>query len=377
MRIHRLFAFLFTSVTTGLAAAFLVLLLRPDLLDRGRPPAPPAAPARTAAPPGSYADAVAAAAPSVVNIFATKLTRERPENLEELIVQRFFGQGSKPKLKRENSLGSGVVVDGNGIILTNNHVIEGADEIRIALDDGTVVPARVVGSDLDTDLAVLQAASGELPIAVLGDSQGLRVGDVVLAIGNPFGVGKTVTQGIISALGRHELGINVFEDFIQTDAAINRGNSGGALINTSGEVVGINAAILSQSGGSHGIGFAIPMALAREVTRQIMEYGRVVRGWIGISGQDLTQELAESLHLDSTQGVLVSAVQEDGPADRAGIHPGDVIHSLDGILFDGGYQIMNSIAARRPGDRVDVGLVREGRELIVAVQIGERPQVVK
>jgi len=378
MKLYRVFTFLFTSIATGLAAAFILLLLRPDLLQEGlqgigseQPPPLPA----VSSGPASYAEAVAHAAPSVVNVFATKITRQNTHPLfNDPLFKRFFGdEMSRPRYKRENSLGSGVVVDANGFILTNNHVIAGASEIQVVLRDGRQMPARIVGTDPESDLAVLQAAGDRLPVASLGHSEALRVGDVVMAIGNPFGVGQTVTLGIVSATGRNQLGITNFENFIQTDAAINPGNSGGALINARGEVVGINTAIFSDSGGSHGIGFAIPVRLARTVMEQIAEHGRVIRGWIGVSAQDLTQPLAESLGIDSDHGLLVSGVLEEGPADQAGLLPGDLILEVDGQQAFSSLQMLNLIAAKRPGDRVTVKLERGGEAMQIEVTVTERP----
>ncbi len=377
MKLYRFLTFLFTSIATGLAAAFIVLLLRPDILQD-------AVESDTGTQvsnlfsrnhgPVSYADAVAKAAPSVVNVFATRVTRERTHPLfNDPLFQRFFGDDlTRPRLKRENSLGSGVIVDSNGYILTNNHVISGASEIQVVLRDGRQFPARIVGSDPESDLAVLQAAGGDLPVATLGYSESLRVGDVVMAIGNPFGVGQTVTLGIVSATGRNQLGITDFENFIQTDAAINPGNSGGALINARGDVVGINTAIFSDSGGSHGIGFAIPVQLARAVMTQIAEHGRVIRGWVGVSAQDLTPALAESLGIEN-QGLLISGVLEGGPADSAGLSPGDLVLEVDGDKAVSSLQILNYIAAKKPGERLTFGIDRSGRKLDVEVVVAERP----
>lgn len=377
MKLYRVLTFLFTSIATGLAAAFIVLLMRPEILEetvdsdtrshvsglftRGSGPV-------------SYADAVARAAPSVVNVFATRVTRERTHPLfSDPLFQRFFGDElSRPRLKRENSLGSGVIVDSNGHILTNNHVISGASEIQVVLRDGRQFPARIVGSDPESDLAVLQAAGGDLPVAKLGYSENLRVGDVVMAIGNPFGVGQAVTLGIVSATGRNQLGITDFENFIQTDAAINPGNSGGALINARGEVVGINTAIFSDSGGSHGIGFAIPVQLARAVMTQIAEHGRVIRGWVGVSAQDMTPALAESLGIEE-QGLLVSGVLENGPADIAGLIPGDVVLNVDDQQALSSLQILNYIASKKPGDTLTFDIDRSGSRMQVEVTVAERP----
>jgi serine protease DegS len=377
MKWYRAFSFLFTSVATGLAAAFLVLLLRPDLVGRqATAPTQPVLLERSGGP-VSYADAVQRAAPSVVNVFATKITRTKRHPLfDDPLFKRFFGdQVDRPKIKRENSLGSGVIVDDNGYVLTNNHVIDSASEIHIVLDDGRSLPARIVGNDPETDLALLQAAGDRFAVATLGDSAPMQVGDVVMAIGNPFGVGQTVTLGIVSATGRNQLGITDFENFIQTDAAINPGNSGGALINAVGEVVGINTAIFSESGGSHGIGFAIPIQLAREVMRQLIEHGHVIRGWLGITGQDLTPVLAESLGIESQQGVLVSGVLGDGPADKAGLKPGDLITGIDRQPISGSPQMLEMIAAKAPGSPLTVTLLRDGEALERIAIVGERPPI--
>jgi serine protease DegS len=258
-------------------------------------------------------------------------------------------------------------------VLTNNHLIKGASEIQVVLGDGRNLPARIVGSDPETDIAVLQAAGGKLPVASLGVSNELQVGDVVMAIGNPFGVGQTVTMGIVSATGRNVLGITDFENFIQTDAAINPGNSGGALINAIGQVVGINTAIFTNSGGSHGIGFAIPIQLAEEVMTQIVEHGRVIRGWLGISGQNLTPALAESLGIEFRDGILVSGVLEDGPGDRAGLKPGDLIIEIDRGPITSEQQLLRAIAGKAPGSPLSLTIERDGAEQTQVAVVGERP----
>jgi serine protease DegS len=375
MRLYRTFVFLFTSVATGLAAAFLILLLRPELADRGAStPSPSVLLARSGGP-VSYADAVQRAAPAVVNVFATKITRRRPLTvLEDPLIQRFRGDRvSRPPARRENSLGSGVIVDHNGYVLTNNHVIEGASEIQVVLGDGRSVPARIVGIDPETDIAVLQAAGSKLPIARLGGSEEPRVGDVVMAIGNPFGVGQTVTMGIVSATGRSVLGVTDFETYIQTDAAINLGNSGGALINAVGEVVGISTAMYTQSGGSLGIGFAIPVQLAKEVMTQIIQNGRVIRGWLGVSLQDLTPALAESLDIEFGEGILISGVLADGPGDRAGLSPGDLIVQIDRKPVTATRQMLQLIARKAPGTPLSLTIRRDGEELEQVAIVGERP----
>ena len=377
MKWYRAFNFLFTSIATGLAAAFLVLLLRPDLVGRTPVVPPDPIPLERSIGPVSYADAVQRAAPAVVNVFATKITREKPHPLlNEPLFKYFFGdQVGRPRIKRENSLGSGVIVDPNGYVLTNNHVIEGASEIQVVLGAGRSLPARLVGSDPETDIAVLQAAGSKLPVASLSEADALQLGDVVMAIGNPFGVGKTVTMGIVSATGRNQLGITEFENFIQTDAAINPGNSGGALINAIGDVVAINTAIFSQSGGSLGIGFAIPIQLAEEVMAQLIENGRVIRGWLGISGQDLTSALAESLGIDFREGILVSGVLEGGPGDLAGLKPGDLIVKIDRRPVASAQQMLARIASRPPGSPLSVTVSRDGSELEQVAIVGERPRL--
>jgi serine protease DegS len=377
MKWYRAFSFLFTSVATGLAAAFLVLLLQPDIIDRETAPAPKPLLLERSGGPVSYADAVQRAAPSVVNVFATIITREKRHPLfDDPVFKRFFGnQTDRPRVKRENSLGSGVIVDDNGYVLTNNHVIQGASEIQVVLDDGRSLPARIVGSDPETDIAVLQAAGDRLAVASLGTSDRMQVGDVVMAIGNPFGVGQTVTLGIVSATGRNQLGITDFENFIQTDAAINPGNSGGALINTLGEVVGINTAIFSESGGSHGIGFAVPIQLAHKVMQQIIDHGHVIRGWLGITGLDLTPTLAESLGIGFREGVMISGVLDDGPADQAGLKPGDLITKIDHRPIGGSPQMLETIAARAPGTPLTVTLYRGENELEQVAIVGERPAI--
>jgi len=377
MKWYRAFSFLFTSVATGLAAAFLVLLLRPDFAGRDVAPATTPVLLERSGGPVSYADAVQRAAPSVVNVYAVKITRVKPHPLfDDPVFKRLFGnRTTEPRTKRENSLGSGVIVDDNGYVLTNNHVIEAASEIQIVLADGRSMPARIVGSDPETDIAVLQAAGDKLPVAALGTGERLQVGDVVMAIGNPFGVGQAVSLGIVSATGRNQLGITDFENFIQTDAAINLGNSGGALINALGEVVGINTAILSESGGSHGIGFAIPIELAGDVMRQIIEHGHVIRGWLGITGQDLTPTLAESLEIDFRESVLISGVLDGGPADQAGLKPGDLIVEVDRRRITGSPQMLQIIAARPPGSPLTIVVYRDGEQLEKLAIVGERPAV--
>ncbi len=325
--------------------------------------------------PVSYAAAVAAAAPGVVNIYTAKLVTERPRLFEDPLFRHFFDDRNTivPRQRMETSLGSGVIISDSGYILTNNHVIEGADEIQVALRDGRNIDAKVIGVDPESDLAVLKVEMDNLPTITLGQSDHIQIGDVVLAIGNPFGVGQTVTMGIISATGRDRLGLSTFENFIQTDAAINPGNSGGALINAYGHLVGINTAIFSRSGGSQGIGFAIPINYAKDVTEQIIERGHVVRGWIGIEIQDITPELAESFGLERVQGVIVAGVLRKGPSDKAGLQPGDIILEIDNEDVSDSRKAVTLISRAAPGDTVKLKVLRDSDAHVVTITAGQRP----
>ncbi|MCX7168330.1 MAG: Do family serine endopeptidase [Rhodocyclales bacterium] len=325
--------------------------------------------------PGSYADAAKKAVPAVVYIFTSQEVKgPRHPFINDPIFRHFFGDRFGEQSQRRSGLGSGVVVSPEGYILTNFHVIDGADEIEVAHSDGRKYKARVVGSDPESDLAVLRIpADHKLPVIAFGSSDTLRVGDVVLAIGNPFGVGQTVTSGIVSALGRSHLGINTFENFIQTDAAINPGNSGGALVDANGHLVGINTAIYSQSGGSMGIGFAIPVSLAKNVMEQIVKTGGVTRGWVGVEVQEITPELAESFKLGGTQGALIAGVMRGSPADKAGIKPGDVLTQVAGKSVKDAQVMLDLIAALEPGKITRFDLKREGRNVGVDITIGKRP----
>ncbi|MBO1538614.1 Do family serine endopeptidase AlgW [Pseudomonas sp. OA65] len=324
--------------------------------------------------PVSYADAVTTAAPAVVNLYTTKVINKPSHPLfEDPQFRRFFGDNSPKQKRMESSLGSGVIMSPEGYILTNNHVTSGADQIVVALKDGRETLARVIGSDPETDLAVLKIDLKNLPAITIGRSDSIRIGDVTLAIGNPFGVGQTVTMGIISATGRNQLGLNNYEDFIQTDAAINPGNSGGALVDANGNLTGINTAIFSKSGGSQGIGFAIPVKLAMEVMKSIIEHGQVIRGWLGIEVQPLTQELAESFGLSGRPGIVVAGIFRDGPAQKAGLQLGDVILSIDGEPAGDGRRSMNQVARIKPTDKVTIQVMRNGKELKLTAEIGLRP----
>ncbi len=369
------------AVTVSLGALFVLSTFRPDILTVSsggvagvvtirEAPAFQTAPQHAA----SYREAANKAMPSVVNIFTSKDVRaSRHPLLNDPLFRRFFGDQLEDEPQRSSSLGSGVIVGAEGFILTNHHVIEAAEEIDIALADGRKLRAKLVGTDPDTDLAVLRVEGANLPAVTFGQAETMQVGDVVLAIGNPFGVGQTVTMGIVSAVGRSHLGINTFENFIQTDAAINPGNSGGALVDSSGNLVGINSAIYSRSGGSMGIGFAIPVSLARQVMDQIIASGSVVRGWIGVEVQELTIELAESFKMGSTEGTLIAGVLRNGPADRAGIKPGDILTGVDDKPVTDSSTMLNLVAALNPGRSARLQVIRNGKKLEVAVIVGKRP----
>lgn len=324
----------------------------------------------------SYAGAVQEAAPSVVNIFTTKtIVEKRSPLFDDPFFRRFFDKNPSlpPEEHTETSLGSGVIISAEGYILTNNHVIQGATEIQVALRDGRHAEAKIIGLDPEADLAVLHVTLDKLPSITLGQSGVLSVGDVVLAIGNPFGVGQTVTMGIVSATGRDRLGLSTFENFIQTDAAINPGNSGGALVNAYGHLVGINTAIYSQSGGSQGIGFAIPVSYAKDITEQIIKYGHAVRGWLGIEIQDVTPALAESFGLSDNRGVIIAGVLKNGPAATAGLIPGDIILEIDGQEMADGKQVLTTISKALPGTSLKLTVLRRGTKKQLTATTAQRP----
>jgi len=389
MKIRKFLSFLLQTVMAGLAVAFLyVLLIEPALLknntrivevretmDKADPAAATESNTGGWNGPVSYADAVEKAIPAVVNIHTAKLITQRVHPLlEDPVFRQFFGDRfAKARKQIQTSLGSGVLISEQGYVLTNNHVIEGADEIQVLLSDGRSAKATVVGVDPDTDLAVLFIHTARLPSIVIGNSEKQRVGDVVLAIGNPFGVGQTVTSGIISATGRDHLGITAYEEFIQTDAAINPGNSGGALINTRGELIGINSAIYSRSGGSQGIGFAIPINLAKGVMTQIIETGQVVRGWLGIEAQDMTTQLAETYGLGYRPGMLIGGVMRDGPAGKAGLEPSDIVVSINGKQILKTSEAMKTISEQAPGTMITLQGYRKDKAFSVRVKIMQRP----
>ena len=369
------------TVTIALALYFVYGALRPAsrVQQLGSPakPVPVVETASSSLAPGSYRDAAARAMPAVVNILTLQVPKRGAHPLaRDPFFKRFFGERDPDGEDGEdlkNSLGSGVIVSHEGYVLTNNHVVEGADEIEVVLTDGRKAPAKIVGLDPETDLAVIKINLDKLPVIVLGQSELARVGDVVLAIGNPFGVGQTVTMGIISALGRNNLHINSFENFIQTDAAINFGNSGGALVDTRGNLIGINTAIYSQSGGSVGIGFAIPVSTAKTVMEAIIKDGHVVRGWIGVETQDITPELAQSFNLQRSSGAIIAGVVRNGPADKAGIVPGDILLTVEGKPVGDTTEMLNLIAQLPPGGKAKMTVLRKNREAALDVMVGKRP----
>jgi len=364
------------TVTVLLAAWFVVATLQPQWLQRPvlMRAVPlleaPSAVRSEAVAAASLSAAAQAAAPAVVSISARQAPRQHPHADEPWF--RFFFDNQTPHTP-QTGLGSGVIISSAGHVLTNHHVIDGAEEIEVQLRDGRQALARVVGTDPDTDLAVLQIDLPHLPVAVLGDSDALRVGDAVLAIGNPFGVGQTVTGGIVSALGRTQLGINTFENFIQTDAAINPGNSGGALVDVQGHLIGINTAIFTRSGGFMGIGFAIPTSTARQVLEAIVRDGAVTRGWIGVEPQAITPELAQHFGLRRAQGVLIIGVLRNAPAAQAGIRPGDVVLSVASQPVADVAALLAAVAALPPGQATQLQIERQGEPLTLQVTPGQRP----
>jgi serine protease DegQ len=373
---RRLWIIFSQTATICLAVLFVVSTLKPEWLPARATPPPVAVmqqetPVAGATAPraDSHHLAVKKAMPSVVNISTSKELRLPPNSpLYEL--RRFLGDDPQ----KATSLGSGVIVSAGGYILTNNHVVEAADEIEVSLSDGKRLLAKVVGSDPDTDLAVLHVEATGLPATTFGSSDTLRVGDIVLAIGNPFGFGQTVTSGIVSALGRSGLGINVFENFIQTDAAINPGNSGGALVDASGNLVGINTAIFSRNGGSMGIGFATPVSTAKMVLEQIIKNGSVTRGWIGVELGPVTPALAESFNLGTAEGAIIKGVLNGGPADKAGAKPGDVLVAIEGKPITDPQSVLNVVTGIAPGSAAKMKLKRKGQDLELAVTVGRRPK---
>ena len=373
----KLWLFFSQAVTVFVAAWFVIATLQPQWLAATAPPpavsAPlvlPAPQVSAAAQPGSLAAAVRRAAPAVVSINTSRITRH--PFADDPWFRLFFGQQGS---QSQSGLGSGVIMSADGYVLTNNHVVQEADHIEAVLADGRRASARVIGADPESDLAVLKIDLPDLPVMTPSDSDRIEVGDRVLAIGNPFGVGQTVTSGIVSALGRDQLGINTFENFIQTDAAINPGNSGGALTDEQGRLLGINTAIYSRSGGSLGIGFAIPVNVARQALQDIVQNGRVVRGWIGVESTSLTPELAENLGAASAQGVIITGVLNGGPAARAGMRPGDVVTLINGRPIRTVAELRAGITALRPGTAATFTALRQGQNVEMQLVPGQRPSV--
>ncbi len=383
--LKRLWLIFAQAVTIALALLFVVGTLKPQWLQQARwreapiaqtarqialPPSPPASVVRA-----GFAQAARVAAPAVVSITASKAPPRAGRGHEQLFGFPGLPFGLRqPRGHPQLGLGSGVIISADGVLLTNNHVVEGASDIEVQLSDGRQAQARLIGTDPETDLAVLKIELTGLPVIPLGDAANLQVGDAVLAIGNPFNVGQTVTSGIVSALGRSQLGINTFENFIQTDAAINPGNSGGALVDGDGRLVGINTAIFSRSGGSLGIGFAIPVDVARQVAAALLQDGMVARGWIGVQTRELTPELAEALKLGDAKGVLVGGVVNDAPAAKAGIKPGDVLTRIGNRAVATPAELLASVAALKPRSQVEVGVQRAGKAMSFSLGVGQRPQ---
>ena len=370
---------LFTQTVTVLVAIWFVLItLKPEWLQRPSLwnadvqvlQAPASATGNSA---GSLSAAAKKASPSVVSINTASNKQNQPDHSKDPWFRYFFGD---PDESSPNAgLGSGVIVSADGYILTNNHVVESADEITVILNDGRRTQAKLVGTDPDTDLAVLKIKLDKLPVMVMSSTEQLQVGDIVLAIGNPFGVGQTVTSGIVSALGRNQLGINTFENFIQTDAAINPGNSGGALVDVQGYLLGINTAIYSRSGGSMGIGFAIPVNTARQVLEGIVKQGQVVRGWIGVEPTEITPDLAKTFNVQRSSGVIITGVLQTGPAFKAGIKPGDVLLSVEGEAVRNVAELLTRVSALKPGQPARMKVLRQNDEIELTVTPGQRPKV--
>jgi serine protease DegQ len=380
----RKFWLLFAQATTiGLAMLFIINTLKPGLLPNAARSGvvtlyETAQDTGSKIPSSGFSAAAKKVMPAVVNIFTTS-TVKVPNNpfMDDPRFRFFFGeQGDNTATEQNSSLGSGVIVSHDGYILTNHHVVDAADQIEVALTDGRTAKGRVIGSDPDTDLAVIKIdlPGGDLPAITFGHADQAQVGDIVLAVGNPFGVGQTVTMGIVSALKRNHLGLNTFENFIQTDAAINPGNSGGALVDVNGNLIGINSAIYSPNGGSLGIGFAIPVSTAKKIMEQIIQNGSVTRGWVGVAVQELTPELAESFKLGNVQGVLISEVMRGSPADLAGIKAGDILTTVDNKPLTDSNAMLETISGLPPGKIAVLKLLRNQREIVVQVKVGKRPK---
>jgi serine protease DegQ len=370
------------TVTVAVAVLFVVSTFKPQWIQAvswrqvmpgatvAVAPSVPASSHGQAGGPNSFRDAAQKAAPTVVSVVTSNSAARNPRRNDPWFRYFFGEQEGQP----QSGVGSGVIVSPEGYVLTNNHVVDHMDDIEVMLTDGRKATAKVIGTDPDTDLAVLKIDLDRLPSITFGNSDSLQVGDAVLAIGNPFGVGQTVTAGIVSALGRNQLGINTFENFIQTDAAINPGNSGGALVDVSGNLIGINSAIYSRSGGNMGIGFAIPVSTARQVMESLIRDGQVTRGWIGVEPRDLTPEMADTFNLPVKEGVLITGVLHNGPAAQGGIKPGDVVVQVGGSAVANTSQLLNAVAALKPGDAAPVKVQRGGEVLSLNVVVAKRPK---
>lgn len=369
------------TVTVCLGILFVLQTFKPSLLESNQKPIiiKQATSPQSQAPASTYSNAAKKAMPAVVNIFTSSKNASSPHQqfMDDPLFRHFFGEQEEGEEEEEDqsdsSLGSGVIVSAEGLILTNHHVISTADSIEVALADGRKLPATIVGTDPESDLALLKVEAENLPSITFASADKLDVGDVVLAIGNPFGVGQTITQGIVSALGRNHLGINTYENFIQTDASINPGNSGGALIDTAGNLVGINSAIYSRNGGSMGIGFAIPVSLAKQVMEQIATEGTVTRGWVGVEAQNMTPELAESFSLPTAAGALIAGVIPNSPADHAGLKAGDVLLAINNKEVINSATMLNLIAVLEPNKNARLKIVRAGKQMTINILIGKRP----
>jgi len=381
--LNRLWLLFAQAVTVLLAAWFILITLKPDWLAQTNITTIVDSVTlkenedSSGLSPGSYHEAVKKSMPAVVNIFTSKNSNKPADSKDKNKKSDRFNQfffGDSPDSDPVSSLGSGVLVSPEGVIITNHHVISDADEIEVALSDNRKFRAKVVGSDPETDIAILKIDAKQLPSPItLGKMDSVHVGDVVMAIGNPFGVGETVTSGIVSAMGRDHVGINTFENFIQTDAAINPGNSGGALIDTRGNLIGINTAIYSNNGGSMGIGFAIPINLVKQVMESIVQNGSVIRGWIGVEPQNISPELSSSFDLTKKHGILITGVLEGGPADRAGMRPGDVLIGINNESIKDVRDLLNKIAQTEPGHVLKIQVIRKSKEFDMQLQVGKRP----
>lgn len=369
MKLNKTLLFTLQYSAYGLAAAFVFLLILSDDFRSNISVNTSSEPTRY-----TYNDAVSATAPAVVNVYANKVYQERVHPLfQDPLFKRFFGDApTMPKKRLDSSIGSGVIMNSRGFILTNAHVLQDASDIRITLSDGRQSKAQLIGFDTDTDLAVIHIPLNDLPVIPIGDSSTLKVGDIVLAIGNPYNFGQTVTQGIVSAVSRKRRGIAFFDDFIQTDADINLGNSGGALISAKGQLIGINTAIISSSGGSEGIGLATPVNQALNVLNQIIENGEVVRGWLGIEAQSLGADVLEAAGIE-TGGVMVTATIRNGPAEQAGMVPGDIILSINGVNVNSPEQAINMITRLKPGNDIKIIILRGWDRHVLTARIAQRP----